>query len=77
MLGYRRHRSTAGYAHFADAHLVEAVEIVGRAITSAIAGTVLDSLGDLPSLCGTVLTPSNAREGQQRFDTKPRRLIHS
>ena len=29
LLGHRRHRTTAGYAHLADAHLVEAAEHVG------------------------------------------------
>ena len=32
LLGHRRHRTTAGYAHVADAHLVEAPEQVGRII---------------------------------------------
>jgi len=29
LLGHRRHRTTAGYAHSADGHLVEAAERVG------------------------------------------------
>ena len=29
LLGHRRHRTTAGYAHLADSHLVEAAERVG------------------------------------------------
>ena len=29
LLGHRRHRTTARYAHLADAHLVEAAEKVG------------------------------------------------
>ena len=32
LLGHRRHRTTAGYAHLADAHLVEAAEKVGSLI---------------------------------------------
>ena len=32
LLGHRRHRTTAGYAHLADAHLVEAAKQVGRII---------------------------------------------
>ena len=28
LLGYRRHRTMAGYAHFADGHLVEATEYI-------------------------------------------------
>ncbi len=32
LLGHRRHRTTAGYAHLADGHLVEAAEQVGRII---------------------------------------------
>ncbi len=33
-----RHRTTAGYAHLADAHLVEAAETVGAVIAAAMAG---------------------------------------
>ncbi len=29
ILGHRRHRTTAGYAHLSDAHLVEAAERIG------------------------------------------------
>ncbi len=36
LLGHRRHRTTAGYAHLADAHLVEAAEMVGAAIAEAM-----------------------------------------
>ena len=36
ILGHRRHRTTAGYAHLADAHLVETVEKVGSAIAEAM-----------------------------------------
>ena len=35
-LGHRRHRTTAGYAHPADEHLVEAAEKVGNIIARAI-----------------------------------------
>ena len=38
LLGPRRHRTTAGYAHLADAHLVEAAENVGTIIAEAMAG---------------------------------------
>ena len=38
LLGHRRHRTTGGYAHLADAHLVEAVEKVGAIIASAMKG---------------------------------------
>ena len=37
-LGRRRHRATAGYAHRADAHLVEAAKRVGNVITEAMHG---------------------------------------
>ena len=37
LLGHNRHRTTAGYAHLADAHLVAAAETVGRAIAEAMA----------------------------------------
>ncbi|MYH39112.1 MAG: tyrosine-type recombinase/integrase, partial [Rhodospirillaceae bacterium] len=36
LLGHKRHRATAGYAHLADGHLVEAAEKVGRAIFDAM-----------------------------------------
>ena len=36
-LGHRRHRTTAAYAHVADAHLVAAAEKVGAAIAEAMA----------------------------------------
>ena len=37
LLGHRRHRTTAGYAHLADGHLVEAAEKVGYIIAEAMA----------------------------------------
>ena len=36
LLGHRRHRTTAGYAHLADAHLVETAENVGAVINEAM-----------------------------------------
>ncbi len=39
LLGHRRHRTTAGYAHVADEHLVEAAEKVGGLIAAAMRGT--------------------------------------
>ena len=36
LLGHRRHRTTAGYAHLADSHLVEAVERVGATVAEAM-----------------------------------------
>ena len=36
LLGHRRHRTTAGYAHLADSHLVEAAERVGSIIAAAM-----------------------------------------
>ena len=36
LLGHRRHRTTAGYAHLADDHLVEAAEKVGKMIAKAM-----------------------------------------
>ena len=38
LLGHRRHRTTAGYAHLADGHLVEAAGRVGRIIAEAMEG---------------------------------------
>ena len=35
-LGHNRHRTTAGYAPLADAHLVEAAEKVGAIIATAM-----------------------------------------
>ena len=37
LLGHRRHETTAGYAHLADSHLVEAAEKVGSIIANAMA----------------------------------------
>jgi len=39
ILGHRRHRTTAGYAHLADDHLVEAAERVGSIIAAAMKST--------------------------------------
>ena len=39
LLGHRRHRTTAGYAHLADGHLVDAAEKVGAFIARAMDGT--------------------------------------
>lgn len=36
LLGHRRHRMTATYAHLADEHLVEVAEKVGRTIAEAM-----------------------------------------
>ena len=36
LLGHRRHETTAGYAHLADGHLVEAAEKVGSVIARAM-----------------------------------------
>ena len=36
LLGHRRHRTTSGYAHLADAHLLEAAEKVGTIIATAM-----------------------------------------
>ncbi len=43
LLGHRRHRTTAGYAHLDDAHLVEAAERVGRIIERAMSGSASGS----------------------------------
>ena len=47
LLGHRRHRTTAGYAHLADGHLVEAAEKVGSIIAQAMtdASNANSSLG--------------------------------
>ena len=39
LLGHRRHRTTAGYAHLADHHLVEAAERVGQHLAKAMANS--------------------------------------
>ena len=36
LLGHRRHRTTASYAHLADGHLVEAAEKIGTVIAGAM-----------------------------------------
>ncbi len=38
LLGHRRHRTTAGYAHLADSHLVETADQIGRIIAKAMKG---------------------------------------
>ena len=38
LLGHRRHRTTAGYAHLADGHLVETAERIGTIIAQAMEG---------------------------------------
>ena len=38
LLGHRRHRTTASYAHLADEHLIEAAERVGSIISEAMKG---------------------------------------
>ena len=38
LLGHRRHSTTAGYAHLADAHLVEAAERIGSRIAAIMNG---------------------------------------
>ena len=35
-LGYRRHRTTTGYVHLDDEHLIEAAEKVGRIVAAAM-----------------------------------------
>lgn len=40
LLGRRRHRTTAGYAHLADGHLIETAEHVGSIIAEAMAAGV-------------------------------------
>ena len=39
LLGHRRHRTTAGYAHLDDSHLVEAAERVGGIIERTMSGS--------------------------------------
>ena len=48
LLGHRRHRTTAGYAHLADAHLVEAAERAGRLIAGAMGYPAPAPRGGLP-----------------------------
>ena len=40
LLGHRRHRTTASYAHLDDAHLIEAAEKVGAIIAEAMLAEV-------------------------------------
>ena len=37
LLGHRKHRTTARYAHLSDAHLVEAAETVGNIVARTMA----------------------------------------
>ena len=41
LLGHRRHRTTAGYAHLADGHLVEAADKVGKVIAEAMSDRMI------------------------------------
>ena len=41
LLGHRRHRTTASYAHLADGYLVEAAEKVGMIIAKAMGTSLL------------------------------------
>ncbi len=56
LLGHRRHRTTAGYAHLADRHMAEAAERVGRLIAGSIGldqtspSTHLGAMCPIPSL---------------------------
>ena len=43
LLGHRRHRTTASYAHLADGHLVAAAEKVGEIIAKAMGGSADES----------------------------------
>ena len=36
LLGHRRHETTAGYAHLADGHLLQAAEKIGKIIKNAM-----------------------------------------
>ena len=36
LLGHKRHETTAGYAHLADAHVVEAAEMIGSIIAQVM-----------------------------------------
>ena len=38
LLGHRRHRTTAGYAHLSDMHLIETPETVVTIIAAAMVG---------------------------------------
>ena len=40
LLGHRSRRTTAGYAHLADDHLIEAAEKVGSLIARVMSGEV-------------------------------------
>ena len=74
LLGHRRHETTAGYAHLADGHLVEAAEKVGSLIADAMsANHAAERRGQLPS---HIRPPS--REIQQPINvTKNPELLSS
>ena len=58
LLGHRRHRTTAGYAHLADGHLVEAAEKVGSIIAVA--------MGETRKLPGSREAPGRTHTGAPR-----------
>ena len=51
LLGHKRHRTTAGYAHVSDEHLVEAAENVGSVIAEA-----MNSEQKIPQLSSATLS---------------------
>ena len=72
LLGHSRHRTTAGYAHLADAHLVEAAEKVGAIIAAAMTSTGSDITPDCPSV-----RPSPARQGNLTGRPVPATVLDS
>ena len=60
LLGHRRHRTTAAYAHVADTHLVGAAETVGALIARAMGGPAAPPLPETPGDAG------NGREPNRR-----------
>ena len=54
LLGHRRHRTTAGYAHLADGHLVEAAEKVGNIIAQAMVTADQKDRPKFPASCSSI-----------------------
>ena len=54
LLGHRRQSTTAGYAHLADEHLLEAAENVGSTIAGAMQFGRVDRLGSQVPILGDI-----------------------
>ena len=66
LLGHRRHRTTAGYAHLADGHLVAAAE--------KVSGVIAAAMGAVPKARSGV-RPSAVEPADDRLHHRPARRV--